>query len=115
MKSIVIAAGLLLSTAGLAHAEGPTTVVGDPPYTERVAYEPAALAGAEGIQNLRSRVRRAAHRVCDLGLDSYSAEYRERVCYQATLPEALAQVDRAAASWAAGEQPKVRLIVVAAR
>jgi UrcA family protein len=114
MKSLTICGSLLLLTsAGLARAQGPTTVVAESPYTERVTYEPAELASMSGIRELRSRVRSAARSVCDLGQDSYTAEYRERTCYQATLPEALAQVDQAVSRWARGEQTTARIRVAA--
>jgi UrcA family protein len=116
MKTLTVTAGMaLLAGAGVAQAQGPTTVVGDSPYVERVAYQPSDLASGSGIRDLRSRVRSAAHRVCDLGHDSATAEYRERTCYQATLPEALAQIDQVAARIARGEMPKATRIVVAAR
>lgn len=115
MKTRTLIAGVLLATSGAAWAQGPTTVVGEAPNLERVAYQPADLASERGVSDLRSRVRRAAHRVCDLGSYSHTADYRERICYTATLPAALAQVDRAVTQWARGEAPSEPRIVVAAR
>lgn len=86
MKSIAIPAGLLLAAGTAGHAQPATMVVAETPYTERMGYQPSALASEDGLRGLKSRVRRAARRVCELGIDIPTAEYRERSCYNATLP-----------------------------
>lgn len=110
MKSIAIPAGLLLAgTAG--HAQPATMVVAETPYTGRMGYQPSALASEDGLRGLKSRVRRAARRVCELGIDIPTAKYRERSCYNATLPDAFAQVDAAVVRLAEGERRAARIVV----
>ena len=113
--TVTLAGLLLLATAGLAHAHGPTTVVASSPDTERVTYEPSELASEGGIRDLRSRVRHAAHRVCMPRFDPGVFRYNEQQCFSATLIDAFAQIDRAVAGWARAEQPRAPRIVVAAR
>lgn len=69
MKSIAIPAGLLLAAGTAGHAQPATMVVAETPYTERMGYQPSALASEDGLRGLKSRVRRAARRVCELGID----------------------------------------------
>lgn len=115
MKSIAWITAALLVTASNVGAQVPTTVIGPSPHTERVSYHPADLSNEAGIRHLRGRVRSAAHRVCDPGYFGQVADWLEASCYQATLPDAMAQVDRAVARLAQGEVSASPQIAIAAR
>lgn len=49
MRTLTVTAGTVL-LARAAHDQGPTTLVGDSRYTERVAYQPSDLASQLGIR-----------------------------------------------------------------
>lgn len=94
MKSIVYFAGLLIASTGVAYANGEPTVVTPPsPYVEHVSYKQSDLTSEQGIKDLRSRVRRAAHRVCGPDEDTFMATFSHLRCYTPTLRDAFAQVD----------------------
>lgn len=94
MKSIVYFAGLLIASTGIAYADGEPTVVTPPsPYVEHVPYNSSDLTSEQGVKELRSRVRRAAHRVCEPDDNTFMATYSHMQCYNPTLKDAFAQVD----------------------
>ena len=96
MKSIVYFAGLLIASTGIAYADDQPTVVTPPsPYVEHVPYKQADLTTEAGVKDLRSRVRRAAHRVCEPDDSTFYATYNHMRCYTPTIRDAFAQVDSA--------------------
>ena len=115
-KAILLAAGLLAFAGGSAWAEKGVTVTAPSPFTERVPYAPADLASDAGIRDLRQRVRSAAHRVC-VPADAWfmATYYDEARCYDPTVRDALAQVDRAVERQRSGAGLAMNAVTVRAR
>jgi UrcA family protein len=77
------------------HAREDMTVTA-PVHSERVPYQFSELASEQGIRGLQSRVRQAAHHVCEPD-DEMFATYSELSCFSPTFRDGLAQIDRAVA------------------
>ncbi len=112
MKIALIIASAFFAFGTAAQADNGTTVIASSPYVERVSYQPADLASAAGIRDLRRRVRSAAHRVCQPGEDTFMPTYNAISCTSPTLKDAFAQIDRAVAR---GGAPSLAAASIAVR
>lgn len=111
--ALFVPVAFVLAATTAANAEPVNTVTAPSPYIEHVSYEQDSLATAEGISDLRSRVRHAAHRVCAPGKDTF-ATYVPLQCVSPTLRDAFTQVDAAVQRWQSGQLASAPHITVLA-
>ena len=112
MKSAIFAATLAIAPAAIASPPQ----VNAAPRSEQVSYTDQDLDSPSGQSALRSKIRSAADRVCDLGGTPNLEDFGKSAdCYRAAMKSGLKQMNQLIASRRSGATFAAATLIITAR
>lgn len=94
-----------LGLATAANAQPPVTVSAPAVQVERVSFADLNLGSERGMSAIKSRIRAAAYRVCNLGhsrVDPLATQLEGKACFRTAVSDGYSQLDQIALARANG-------------
>ncbi len=104
MQKLLIT-GCLFGMAAAANAQPPVTVAAPAVQSEAVSFADLNLASDRGMHAIKSRIRAAAERVCNidgLRVDPLANQLRGRTCYRSAVGGGYSQLEQIRTARASG-------------
>ena len=104
MRTLFITA-FALGFAAAANAQPPLTVEAPAVQVETVSFADVNLASERGMSAVKSRIRAAAYRVCNINhsrVDDLATQLEGKTCFRSALSAGYSQLDQISAARANG-------------